>query len=288
MIFALNTFIWSPRFTMRNLPLLEHVIALGADQVEIQHSGFSDFPLDAVRRELERLGIGCTLSASPISPEACVIADEPAARKAGVAYLREAIAVARDLGARLLVGPLYAPPWWFSGARATQAERDWAADGFAAVSDDLERAGVTMALEPLNRFETFFMNTAAQGVTLCEAIGSKHIGLLLDTAHMAIEEKDVAGAIRTAGLWLKHLHLPENDRGLPGTGTIDWTGLFDALIEIGFDHGCAIESFPFEDPQVAMATRTWRDLAASSDTLARDGLRFLRKSHGEALDRVAA
>lgn len=142
---------------------------------------------------------------------------------------------------------------------------------------------MTLAIEPINRFETFVLNTAAQGVALCEQIGCDRIGLLLDTAHMAIEEKDPVSAIRASARWLRHLHLPENDRGTPGTGTIDWSGLFAALIDIGYTGGCAIESFPFPDPRFAKATRTWRDPAASPDALARDGLAFLRRSHLAAL-----
>ncbi|MBB3695222.1 sugar phosphate isomerase/epimerase [Sphingomonas sp. BK580] len=285
MFFALNTFIWSPRLELADLPLLERAKTLGADLVEIQRSGFDDFPVDAVRRELERLGLECTLSASPTSPEACVVADRPEHRRAGVTYLRDAIAAARDLGARLLVGPLYAPPWWFTGMRSTDAQWEWAAEGFAAVATDLHASGVEMAIEPLNRFETFFLNTAEQGVRLCEAVDDPNVGLLLDTAHMVVEEKDIASAIWLAAPWLKHLHLPENDRGTPGTGLIDWNSLFDAVVRSGYAGGCAIETFPFPAPELAMRTRTWRDLADTSDDLARSGLTFLRRSYAEAVAR---
>ncbi len=249
MFFALNTFLWTGRFDSTHLPLLSHAKKLGADTVEIQRSGFLEFPVDAIRRDLDRLGLGCTLCTAPPEPAQCLLNDDPDARRAAVAYLREAIAVARDLGARVLCGPLYAPPWWFTGARASDEQRRRVVDGFAAVGPDLERAGVEMAVEPMNRFETFFLNTAAEGIALCEAIDHPRIGLLLDTAHMAVEEKDPVAAVRSVGGRLKHLHLPESDRGTPGTGrVIDWPGLFAALAEIGYAGGCAIESFPFGDP----------------------------------------
>lgn len=273
MFFALNTFMWQPRFTAAHLPLMGHVASLGGDLVEIQCPDLRGFPTDAVARELNRIGIGCTFSTSSRDPERSLIAADASARRAGVADLRHAIGVARDLGASVICGPLYAPAWWFTGVRATADQWRWAAEGFALLAEDLARAGVTPAIEPINRFETFVLTTAAQGVALCEEIGCDRIGLLLDTAHMAIEEKDPVAAIRASARWLRHLHLPENDRGTPGTGTIDWPGLFAALVDIDYAGGCAIESFPFPDPRFAMPTRTWRDLARSVDSLALLGRR---------------
>ena len=276
MFLALNTFLWSPRF----LPLLEYVKALGADTIELQRSGFGpDFPVDAIRRELERVGLGCTLSTSPPRPELCLLHQDADARRAALGYLREAVAVARDLGAGLVVGPLYAPPWWFSGARSTPDQQRWAVEGLQALGPDLEAAGVHAALEPMNRFETFFLNTAAQAIALCEAVDHARVEMMLDTAHMAVEETDPCAAVRAAGGWLRHLHLPGSDRGTPGTGRlIDWPGLFAALAGIGYAGGCAIESFPYGDPEFALRTRSWRDLAPSTDDLARDGLAFLKRT----------
>ena len=284
MFFALNTFIWSGRFELAHLPLLAHAKELGADTVEIQRSGFEGFPTDAIRRELERLQLGCTLCTSPPDPGQSLLSPDAGARRAASTYLRDAVAVARDLGARVVSGPLYAPPWWFTGSRATGEQRRWAAEGFRALGPELDGAGVDIAIEPMNRYETFFLNTAAEGISLCEAVGHPRVGLLLDAAHMAVEEKDPVAAIHEAGPWLKHLHLSESDRGTPGTGrVIDWTGLFAALVRIGYRGGCAIESFPFADPAMALKTRSWRDFAASADDLARDGLAFLRRARSASL-----
>ena len=283
MRFGVSTFVWSPRFEERDLPLLARAKDLGADLVEIQRSGFEGFPVALIQRELHRLELACTLSASPTSADRCIIAEDPSDRRAGIQYLRDAIAVARDLGARMINGPLYAPPWWFTGKRATRDQWEWAVGGFAEIAETLVRSGIEMAVEPINRFETFFLNTAAQGVTLCEAIGSPRIGLLLDIAHMVIEEKDPVAAIRAAGPWLRHAQLPESDRGTPGTGSlIHWQSVFEAPADIGYEGACTIESFPFSAPEFAMATRSWRDLASSSDALVRDGLAFLRATHAAA------
>lgn len=119
MFFALNTFLWQPRFTLADLPLIEHVASLGGDMVEIQCPDLRDFPVRAVVGELRRLGIGCTLSTSPRDPERCLIAEAAGERRTGIDDLRHAIAVARDLGASLICGPLYAPAWWLLDERLT-------------------------------------------------------------------------------------------------------------------------------------------------------------------------
>jgi D-psicose/D-tagatose/L-ribulose 3-epimerase len=141
-----------------------------------------------------------------------------------------------------------------------------------------------LAIEPMNRFETFFLTTAEEGVALCELIRHPRIGLLLDTAHMVIEEKDPLAAIRRARPWLKHLQLPEADRGAPGSGrSINWEGLFRTLREIGYAGGCSLESFPYWKPELAMKTRSWRDLASSPDELARRGLAFLKEAYRNSM-----
>jgi sugar phosphate isomerase/epimerase len=137
MLLALNTFIWTSRFDRSHLPLLERIKALGADAVEFQRSGFDDFPVDLLGTELARLGLSCTLCTSPPRPDTCIINHDPEARSRGLAYLRDSILVARDLGAKMVVGPLYAPPYWFTGFRASQDEWRWAIEGFAALGQAL-------------------------------------------------------------------------------------------------------------------------------------------------------
>lgn len=283
MNFLVNTFLWTNAFRERHLPLLEDLSHWNADGVEFAASKLDDFPLAAVRRELERLGLMCTLCVSPPSVEQSLIHDDPAARKAAVRYLREAIEMADRLGARILAGPLYAHVAWFTGTRPTQEQFAWAVQGLQELLPDLEAAGVDLAIEPMNRFESFFLPTAADGVRLCEAIGHRRVGLTLDTAHMVIEEKDPLVALYTAGRWLKHMQTPESDRGTPGSGRlINWSALFRVLTAIGYRGGCSIESFAFQEPEVAARTWCWRDLASSPDALARDGLAFLRSTHAAA------
>ncbi|WP_375382418.1 TIM barrel protein [uncultured Sphingomonas sp.] len=280
MFFSVNTFMWTDCFTEQHLPLLARIKAIGADGVEIACSRLNDLPVASIRAELNRLGLDCTLSASPPSPEQSPIHHDPDARRSAITWLRQAIETAGRLGATTLAGPLYAHVGWFTGERPNAAQLGWAVEAFAAVGPDLDAAGVDLAIEPMNRFESFFLPTAAEGVRLCEAVGHPRVGLLLDVAHMAIEEKDPLAAIRIAGPWLKHMQTSETDRGTPGTGRmIDWPGLFRTLATIGYQGGCAIESFPFQVPELAGATWSWRDFADSPDALAREGIAFLRRTH---------
>lgn len=205
-------------------------------------------------------------------------------KAAGVAYLRDALSVAAELCATTLARPVYAHVGWFTGARPTAEQFQWAVEALQEIAPDLEGAGIDLAVEAMNRFESFFLSTAAQGVRLCEAVAHPRVGLMLDTAHMVIEEKDPLEAIRTAGPWLKHMQTQESDRGTPGSGRlIDWPGLFRTLAEIDYRGGCAIESFAFQDPEVAASTWSWRDFAASPEALARDGVSFLRNVHAQVV-----
>jgi D-psicose/D-tagatose/L-ribulose 3-epimerase len=136
--------------------------------------------------------------------------------------------------------------------------------------------GATVALEPLNRFETDFVNQSETAVRLVEDVGSPSVGILLDTFHMGIEEKNQGGAIRRAGKHLKHFHSCENDRGTPGTGQVDWTEVRDALRSIDYDAAVVIEGFNPDVVDLANGARIWRPMATSPERLAGDGVTFLK------------
>jgi D-psicose/D-tagatose/L-ribulose 3-epimerase len=122
------------------------------------------------------------------------------------------------------------------------------------------------------------MTTAADGVKICQAIGSPRVGLLFDTFHANIEEKDVAVALRTAGPHVKHIHTCENDRGVPGTGHVPWANVAASAKAIGYDDWLVIESFGSRIPEIAAAACVWRDFAPSAEAIAFDGVKFLRET----------
>jgi D-psicose/D-tagatose/L-ribulose 3-epimerase len=182
-----------------------------------------------------------------------------------------------EVGAKLFVGPMYSPVGFLPGRRRTTDEWKRAVESYQALAPAFARHGVTLAIEPLNRFETFFLNTAADGAALCAEVNHPNIGLLIDTFHANIEEKNVAAAYRTAGPWLKHVHTCENDRGTPGTGHVDWPGVFEALRAVNYDAWLTIESFGFALGGISAAASIWRDIERSPESIAFDGVRFLKQ-----------
>jgi D-psicose/D-tagatose/L-ribulose 3-epimerase len=146
--------------------------------------------------------------------------------------------------------------------------------GLAAYAAD---HGVTLCLEPLNRFETSFLNTARQALEVIDRVNHPGCQLMLDTFHMNIEETSLGEAIRAAGPRLRHVHACENDRGAPGAGHVPWAEVASALKEIGYDGPVVIESFTAKVKSIARAAAIWRPLAATQDAIAYDGLKFLQQ-----------
>ena len=140
------------------------------------------------------------------------------------------------------------------------------------------QTGLEIAIEPLNRFETYFLNIATDAVAFCNAIDHPGIGLLMDTFHANIEEKSIGAALKTAAPHLKHLHTCENDRGTPGTGNVNWTEFFQAVAEIGYNRWMTIESFGFSIGAISAEASIWRDLASTPEAIAFDGLRYLQQN----------
>ena len=159
----------------------------------------------------------------------------------------------------------------------TEDEWKWCAEGFSAVAPHAEKAGITLAVEPLNRFETYVFNTAADITRMCRQVGSPALTVQLDTFHANIEEKDTATAIRATGKFLGHFHACENDRGTPGTGQVKWREVFAALKDIEYGRWVTIESFATGILDLCAAACIWRPIYDSADGLARQGLAFLKE-----------
>ena len=272
--FGINLMVWNGAVGAKELALLPQIKEMGYATVELPVFGAADLEIGAVRQALTAQGLTCTLSTA--LPAGVNLIDE-ACRAVGVSYLQEIIDVAAQVGAALICGPLAAPVGERRGRGYTQAEWDSCVLGLRAVGAFAAAAGITLALEPLNRFETFIVNTVADGVRLVEEVDNQAVGLLLDTFHMHIEEKSTAAAIRHAGRHLKHFHASENDRGTVGSGQVAWPSVFGALREINYQGQIVVESFGHTIPALAGATCVWRPLAASPAALASGSIQFLSK-----------
>ena len=272
---AANALIWTAEFDERSYSLLPRLREEGFDGFEVAVFEPAKVKAREIRQELSKHGLECTVCSilpqgySPISPDQEV-------RRKTQQHLLDCISVCAELGSKLMGGPVYAPIGYLPGRRRTKDEWNCVVEMISALTDRLDECHVDLAIEPLNRFETFFLNTAQDATKLCEEIDHPRIGVLLDTFHTNIEEKDVAGAFRFVGKHLKHVHACENDRGIPGTGHVDFRGIAQALRESRYDGWITIESFGYTHKELAAAAAIWRDLAPSPEAIAFEGLRFLR------------
>ncbi|HEV2690731.1 MAG TPA: sugar phosphate isomerase/epimerase family protein [Bryobacteraceae bacterium] len=279
MKFGVNTFIWSAGIDRDLLDLFPSIQQHGFDGVELPLIRPEQLPLADIRRSLEENHLDCTFCS--VLPEGLsAISGDVAVRHKTLAHLQNCVRVAAEAGARIIAGPLYSPVGYLPGRRRTEDEWKWAVECYQALGVTLLSYGMTIAIEPLNRFETYFLNTAADAVKLAAEIAHPNVGVLFDTFHANIEEKDVADALRSVARYLKHVHSCENDRGIPGSGHTDWPGVFRALKDLQYDGWITIESFGFSLGDLSAAASIWRDLAPSADAIAFDGVKFLKGGLG--------
>jgi D-psicose/D-tagatose/L-ribulose 3-epimerase len=274
---GVNTFIWSSEFTLANLSLLPRIKEHGFDGVELPIAQPAAFRTAEVRKGLEANQLACTVC-SVILKEFSLVSPDADVRRRTQTHVADVIKTTADLGATILDGPLYAPVGYLPGRRRTRDEWQWAIEGYQALAPVLSANNVTLAIEPLNRFETYFLNTAADAVALCDAVGHPNVGVAFDTFHANIEEKDVAAACRLVGRHLKHVQISENDRGTPGSGHVAWHGVFGALLEMGYQDWLTIESFGPNLGEFSSAVCIWRDIEPLADNIAFNGVQFVRGS----------
>jgi D-psicose/D-tagatose/L-ribulose 3-epimerase len=276
-LFGASTFIWESPFGDDKLHLAERVKDLGFDVLEICIEMPERVTAEAVHEAADAAGVGVSVCGA-FGPDRDVSHEEPASRRLGIDYLKTCVDLAAAVGSPHVAGPMYSATGKTRLLSEAERERQrtWASESLREVAEYAGERGVSLAIEPLNRFETDFVNTVDQGLDLCTRIASDNVGLLLDTFHMNIEEKSAADAIRRAGDRLFHFHACENDRGTPGTGQVAWKEIAGALREIDYRGQVVIESFTPEIQEIARAVSMWRPLAASGDELAGEGLAFLR------------
>ena len=282
---AINTYLWTIHFDETNIDLLDLIQEWGYDGLEIARFELDNLPTKKIRQELEKRDLGCVFCSS-LTGELSLIDEDKDIRRKAIAFIKQAIEIASELGAKILAGPMISPVGYITGRGYNQDEWQRAVESLSSLTETLERHDVTLALEMLNRFETYFMNTIADGAKLCNEIDSSRIGLLVDTFHSNIEERDLGAAIRQGGKHIKHFQAIANDRGAPGSGSIDWDGVYSALAAINYDGWSAIETFSASIPELASRAYIWRPVASSNEALATEGLAFMKQQeakHGTAL-----
>ena len=272
---GINLMAWSAEIGPVEMSLLPRLAELGYDGVELPLLDPDRVDAERVRTALADAGLACTASGA-VPPGASLL--NPNERVRGVAWIDRCLALAAACGAMVLCGPFCTPVGDLPGRAPTNEEWDSCVIGLREVGKRATDRGMTIALEVLNRFETHFLNTAADAVRLLAAVDQPAVGIHLDTFHMNVEEKSLAQAIRLAGSHLRHVHFSENDRGIVGSGHVDWRGVRDALAAIGYlssDRWITAETFAGTIPEIAAATAIWRPIVPDPWTYARESLEFM-------------
>ena len=276
--FGVSTFILVSPFTDQDVDQFDVAKEMGYDLIEVCIEDPGVVSAEALKEASERTGLPVSICGA-FGPDRDVSHEDPQKRRQGIDYLKLCVDIAQAVGSPHVAGPMYSatgkarllPP------EERRQQRQWAADSLREVADYASERGVTLAIEPLNRFETDLVNTVEQGLELCELIGRDNVGLMLDTFHMNIEEKHIGEAITSAGDKVFHFQVSENDRGTPGSGHVPWSETFEALKSIDYQGSIVVESFLPTVEEIAKAVSLWRPVAPSMDALARDGLTFLRR-----------
>jgi D-psicose/D-tagatose/L-ribulose 3-epimerase len=272
---SMNLLLWTTHVTDELFPTMAKLKKAGFDGVEIPLFEGDAAHYKGLRKELDKQGLRCT-TVTLVTPEANPISPDPALRTAAVERLRRTLEWTALLGGNIMAGPFHSPLGVFSGTMPTEDEKKRAADVFHQVAEEARKAGITLAIEYLNRFECYFLTTAADTRSLVKRVNHPNFRMMYDTFHAHIEEKNVSAPIAAAADSIVHVHISENDRGTPGTGQVHWNETFRALRKARYDGWLVIEAFGRALPALAAATRVWRDLFPSAEEVYTQGLRFMK------------
>jgi D-psicose/D-tagatose/L-ribulose 3-epimerase len=281
MRFGINSFLFTSPFTTKSVSLFPKFKKWGFDTVEIPIEDPSHIDAAKVRAALDKAGIACGSICACMGPGRD-FRGTPEEQKTAMEYCKALIDQAVVLGCPSLIGPVYSVVGKADAVEPSQQKKEWAlvVKNLKVLSKYAEKKGIQICVEPLNRFETDFLNTCDQGLKLIKDVGSPALKLHLDTFHMNIEEKVQAVAIKKAGKLLAHFHACGTDRGTPGNDSLQWEPIVKALKAIKYQGDVVIESFTTDVKVIARAAAIWRRIEPTRDEIAVKGLKNLKKSFG--------
>ena len=276
-----NLLLWTGHVTAEHEPLMKALKKTGYDGVEIP---LFEGDVDHYKRLGEiiaRNGLEVTTVSvlgaghNPLSPD-------KAQQKAALERTKWAIDCTAALGAPILAGPMHSEIGYFTGDPATAQERKRGVAFHKKAGDHAANKNVRMAVEALNRFECYFLNTMQQLSDHLDEVDHPHVKAMYDTFHSNIEEKDPVAAIRTIRKHMIHVHISENDRGTPGKGHVPWDATYSALRKAKYDGWMTIEAFGRALPALAAATRVWRDFFPSQEEVYKFGYKNMKQGWAKA------
>jgi D-psicose/D-tagatose/L-ribulose 3-epimerase len=271
---GINLYLWADDMHDGLMPVLEKLKKIGYDGVEVPIFDLDQAKWKLWAKRLDDLGLERTAN-TVIAPEHNPVSPDPKIREAAYEHLKAVVDCCAAVGSSILCGPHQVALGVFTGKGATEEEWKRSVEHLRRVADHAAGAGVLLAEEVVNRFELYHLNTLDQGIRLVDEVDHPNCRIHLDTFHAHIEEKNTAAAVRRAGSRIAHVHISENDRGVPGTGSVAWDATFDALHDVGYDGWLTVEAFGNFLPNLAAATKIWRPLFDSEEELASDAHAFL-------------
>ena len=275
---GINTFLFTSPFTTESTKLFPQFKKWGFETVEIPVEDLSHIEPARVKEELDKNGLACGSVCACMGPDRD-LRGTPEQQQTGLEYMLKLIDQMVDLGCPSLIGPVYSAVGRADAVPEKEYKQQWktVVKHLKTLCRHAEKKGKQVCLEPLNRFETDFINTCDQALQMVSDVGSKALKIHLDTFHMNIEEKDQAQAIRKAGKLLGHFHACGSDRGTPGNDHIDWKGIAAALKSVRYQGDVVIESFTTDVKVIARAAAIWRRIEPTRDEIAVKGVKFLKK-----------
>jgi len=274
---AIHSLLWSERFDIDPNPVVKKAKDFGFEGIEIYvaPSQIDTFHKEEVKKALREANLNC-IGCTCLDAQTDITSPDEVTRRRGIDHLVKAGELFSELGGNIVTGVTYGAWGKLTGKGRTQQEWEHSVASLKEACRLVRNRNVTFGVEPANRFETYFLNTAADAIKFVKEVDEPNVGVHLDTFHMNIEEKNYNDPIVNAGDKLCHFHCCENDRGVAGTGNINWDEVFKALSKIRYDKWITLESFTQDIETVAASTAIWRQIAPSADVLASQGLTFLQ------------
>ena len=275
--FGVASLIWTEDFSVKDLPLIQKAKALGFEVLDINVAHPEKFPTEAVKEKVKEVGIEVVTTIG-LPANSNLIDQNPETRRNGIETLKKLVDINVNIGSSILGGVNYAAWGYLTGKPRTEDEWGWSVESMHEIALYAKsKSDMIIAVEPVNRFETHFLNVAQDAVNYCKDVGTGNLKVLLDSFHMIREEQNFAGAVEICGKeYLGYVHACENNRGIPGTGLVPWEEFFAALRKIGYNGPLVIESFDPSFIELNRLCAIWRKFAETGEELALEGLQNLK------------
>ena len=273
-----NMLLWTTNLVEDQFDLLKKIKDVGYDGVEIPIFGGEEkvSHFANIGKALKDNGLDCTSVTVIPDEDRSPISNNEKSRANALEYMKWAIDCSDALGSEILAGPYHQPLGIFSGEPPSQKEKEYAAKVHQDAADYAKQVSINLSIEPLNRFECYFLNIGQDASDYVDLVDRDNFGYLYDTFHANIEEKDPVGIISKTIKNINHIHISENDRGTPGKGNVPWVETFEAIRNSGYDGWLTIEAFGRALPDLAAATRVWRDFFPSKEEVYEEGYKFIK------------